>query len=66
MLFRKYRDDLGRTIYEGARALHKMGVLNDEEMRDFENDCLEPRKNPFAALFHSPAVSAPPAVGAPA
>ena len=30
------------AVYETARDLHASGVISDERMKEYENDCLEP------------------------
>jgi DNA-binding transcriptional regulator YiaG len=57
MLFRKYKDPDLRSIYEGARVLYKIGAISAERMREYDEGCLEPVKNPFARFFPRPVPS---------
>jgi len=36
----KYQSELLGAIHETATGLHKIGVINDKEMREYDGDCL--------------------------
>ena len=36
----KYQSDLLEAIHETAKGLHKIGVIDDKEMREYNKDCL--------------------------
>ena len=36
----KYQSELLGAIHETATGLHKIGVINDKEMREYNKDCL--------------------------
>ena len=37
---KKYQSELLGAIHETAEGLHKIGVINDKEMREYNKDCL--------------------------
>ena len=37
---KKYQSELLGAIHETADGLHKIGVINDKEMREYNKDCL--------------------------
>jgi len=36
----KYNSDLLEALHETAVGLHNIGVINDKEMREYDQDCL--------------------------
>ena len=36
----KYQSDLLEAIHETAKGLHKIRVIDDKEMREYDEDCL--------------------------
>ena len=36
----KYQSELLGAIHETAAGLHKIGVIDDKEMREYDEDCL--------------------------
>jgi DNA-binding transcriptional regulator YiaG len=36
----KYQTELLGALHETAVGLHKIGVINNEEMREYDKDCL--------------------------
>ena len=43
----KYESEMLQVIHENMKGLHKLGILSDAEMREFDNDCLvQDPKNP--------------------
>ena len=37
---KKYKSELLGSLYETAMGLHKIGVIGEKEMRDYDKDCL--------------------------
>jgi putative transcriptional regulator len=42
----KYQSELLGAIHETAVGLHKIGVINSEEMREYDQDCLAQMPKP--------------------
>jgi len=42
----KYQSELLGAIYETAEGLHKIGVINDKEMKEYDDDCLAHEPEP--------------------
>ena len=42
----KYQSRILQAIHEDAKGMHKLGIISDAEMREFDEDCLvqEPPK----------------------
>ena len=38
----KYKSELLMVLHTDAQALHKIGVISDKEMREYDKDCLVP------------------------
>jgi len=38
----KYNSDFLESLHETAVGLHNIGVINDKEMREYDQDCLVP------------------------
>jgi DNA-binding transcriptional regulator YiaG len=38
----KYQTELLGALHETAMGLHKIGVISNEEMREYNKDCLSP------------------------
>jgi DNA-binding transcriptional regulator YiaG len=36
----KYQSEFLGSLHETATGLHKAGVINDDEMREYDQDCL--------------------------
>ena len=51
---KKYHSKILQVIHKDMEGLHKLGIITDTEMQEFDDDCLEqePSKN------HSPVSSA--------
>ena len=45
---RKYQSEILEVIHQEAEWMHRTGVINDKEMREFDKDCLaqEPKSTP--------------------
>jgi DNA-binding transcriptional regulator YiaG len=45
---RKYQSELLGVIHQDALADYQLGIIGDEEMREYDKDCLvsEPEKDP--------------------
>jgi len=39
---KKYNSDFLESLHETAVGLHNIGVINDKEMREYDQDCLVP------------------------
>jgi DNA-binding transcriptional regulator YiaG len=37
---KKYQSKILRAIHEDAEGMHKLGIISDAEMREFDEDCL--------------------------
>ena len=37
---KKYQSKILRAIHEDMEGLHKLGIVNDAEMKEFDEDCL--------------------------
>jgi DNA-binding transcriptional regulator YiaG len=44
---RKYQSELLGAIHETAAGLHKIGVITDAELREYDADCLLPASPPM-------------------
>jgi DNA-binding transcriptional regulator YiaG len=44
---RKYQSELLGAIHETAVDLHKIGVITDAELREYDTDCLLPTPPPM-------------------
>jgi len=42
----KYQNELLGAIHETAAGLHKIGVINDKEMKEYDEDCLVQKNQP--------------------
>ena len=44
---KKYRDDIAEICHEIIKAGHHLGIVTDEEKKEFESDCFvsEPEKS---------------------
>ena len=40
----RYESDLLGSLHETALGLHKIGVINEQEMREYDRDCLVRKK----------------------
>ena len=47
---KKYQSELLGAIHETADGLHKIGVINDKEMREYNRDCLASKTDSSEAL----------------
>ena len=41
----KYQSELLGAIHETAAGLHKIGVIDEKEMREYDEDCLAQKSN---------------------
>lgn len=39
---RKYKSDILRAVHEGASDLHRIGLIDEKTMREFDASCLTP------------------------
>jgi DNA-binding transcriptional regulator YiaG len=37
---KKYQSKILQAIHEDAAGMHKLGIISDAEMREFDKDCL--------------------------
>jgi len=37
---KKYQSKILQAIHEDAAGMHKLGIISDAEMREFDEDCL--------------------------
>ena len=40
MAKRKYRSEIARTVHEGVRGMHRLGLADKQTMREFDLRCL--------------------------
>ena len=40
MAKRKYRSEIARTVHEGVRGMHRLGLVDKKTMREFDLRCL--------------------------
>lgn len=38
----KYKSDVLEAIHDTMKALHEVGAISDESMKEFDESCLEP------------------------
>ena len=50
----KYQSELLGAIHETATGLQKIGVINDEEMREYDKDCLSQKPKIIRKTENSP------------
>jgi len=52
---KKYQSKILQAIHEDAAGMHKLGIISDAEMREFDRDCLtqEPKKTRKTASSES-------------
>jgi len=43
---KKYQSKILRAIHEDAEGMHKLGIISDAEMREFDEDCLVQEPKP--------------------
>ena len=50
---RRFRDEIAEVCYEMVADGHRLGIISDEEMREFEADCFvgEPEAGSPVAAF---------------
>jgi len=43
---KKYQSKILQAIHEDAKGMHKLGIISDERMREYDNECLvqEPKQ----------------------
>ncbi|GHU17586.1 hypothetical protein FACS1894163_08670 [Spirochaetia bacterium] len=49
----KYQSDLLGSLHETAVGLHKIGVISDAEMQEYDNNCLVSEDDPTAGTTRS-------------
>ena len=44
---KKYQSEALKVIHQDAEGLHRLGIISDKEMREYDQDCLiqEPETN---------------------
>ena len=53
----KYQSELLGAIHETATGLHKIGVINNQEMKEYNEDCLvQEKENEYEAKKTSEAM----------
>jgi len=47
---KKYQSEALKVIHQDAEGLHRLGIISDKEMREYDHDCLiqEPETAPAA------------------
>ena len=55
---KKYQSKILQAIHEDAAGMHRLGIISDAEMREFDKDCLvpEPKKTRKTAISESRSV----------
>ena len=50
-----YQDEMAMVIHQGAEALHKIGAISNERMKEYDADCLAAAKSrkPFLPANYS-------------
>ena len=43
---KKYQSKLLQAIHEDAAGMHKLGIISDARMREYDRDCLVQEPNP--------------------
>ena len=43
---KKYQSKILRAIHEDAAGMHKLGIISDERMREYDMDCLVQEPTP--------------------
>ena len=64
---KKYQSKILKAIHEDMEGLHKLGIVTDAEMREFDEDCLvkepettyETSNSKIAKAAHSEPISNP-------
>jgi len=51
---KKYQSELLGSIHETAVGLHKAGVIDDKEMREYDEDCLTQKPKTARKAENSP------------
>ena len=42
----KYESEMLQVIHEDMKGLHRLGIISDERMREFDKDCLVQEPKP--------------------
>jgi len=37
---KKYQSEMLKVIHQDAEGLHRLGIISDNEMREYDEDCL--------------------------
>jgi len=37
---KKYQSKILKVIHQDAKGLHRLGIISDKEMREYDRDCL--------------------------
>jgi DNA-binding transcriptional regulator YiaG len=55
----KYRSEFLGSLHETAAGLHKIGIINDAEMQEYDHDCLaqEDKTNPIVGISQNKPVT---------
>jgi len=43
---KKYQSKILQVIHEDMKGLHRLGIISDERMREFDDDCLVQEPKP--------------------
>jgi len=58
---KKYQSEILMVLHQDAEALHRIGVISDAEMREWDEDCLVAKK-PAGKATRAPSAGVAPAV----
>ena len=53
MAKRKYRSEIARTVHEGVRGMHRLGLADKQTMREFDLRCLTAVEDLAPADIHA-------------
>jgi DNA-binding transcriptional regulator YiaG len=51
---KKYQSEALKVIHQDAEGLHRLGIISDKEMREYDQDCLIPEPKTLYAAEKSP------------
>ena len=37
---KKYQSEISKVVYQDAKAMHRVGIISDERMREYDEMCL--------------------------
>jgi len=61
---KKYQSKILQAIHEDAAGMHRLGIISDEQMREYDRDCLvqEPKKTRKTVSTQNSSVGSEPVV----